>query len=269
MGPDLTFEISINRTCPGEKLPSGDPRWHRFTRSFYGETHTLDSLIAEIRRGRSFAPVVKDGHRKQQNFLSAQHLGLDSDTGDWRSSLESLQADAFIREQGALLYETHSSTSEHPKARILFLLERPYTDGLAYRTVQQALAWKYGFTDPSVAEESRFFYGAQDCRVVRLGNVLREKVLEAQVIGPYLDHLAEQSESQKRKIPGMPRSRIAGATAFERYVHRAVQEESAWLATRVEGTGERHLGLLVAAMKLASLALSEWLPPEVRTGIDP
>ena len=213
MASDLTFEISINRTCPAEKLPQGDPRWYRFTRSFYQETHNLDSLTAEIQRGHSFAPVVKDGHRKQENFISAQHLGLDSDTGDWRSSLESLQADNFIARNAALLYETHSSTLEHPKARILFRLEEPCTDGLAYRTVQQGLAWKYGFTDQSVAEQSRFFYGARNCRVIKLNNVLREKVVEREVVGPYLEHLAEQSEHQKRMIPVLPWFRIKGATS--------------------------------------------------------
>ncbi|MDA0735246.1 MAG: hypothetical protein O2909_11675 [Chloroflexi bacterium] len=53
----------------------------------------------------------------------------------------------FINRNGALLCETHSSTLNHPQARILFLLERPYTDGLAYRIAQQVLAWRQGFTD--------------------------------------------------------------------------------------------------------------------------
>ena len=36
-----------------------------------------------------------------------------------------------------------------------------------------------------------------------------------------------------------------------------------------EGTGERHKGMLISAMKLASLGLSEWLAAEIRDGIDP
>jgi hypothetical protein len=48
-----------------------------------------------------------------------------------------------------------------------------------------------------------------------------------------------------------------------------VQSETVWLASLVEGTGERHRGLLIAAMKLASLHLSQWLPADVRDRIDP
>ena len=33
--------------------------------------------------------------------------------------------------------------------------------------------------------------------------------------------------------------------------------------------GERHKGLLISAMKLASLCLSAWLPADVRASIDP
>ena len=60
-----------------------------------------------------------------------------------------------------------------------------------------------------------------------------------------------------------------GATPAERYANRAIQQEVAWVANRVEGTGERHKELLNSAMKLASLSISDWLPAEVRTGIDP
>ena len=37
----------------------------------------------------------------------------------------------------------------------------------------------------------------------------------------------------------------------------------------MEGTGERHKGLLISAMKLASLGLSGWLAAETRDRIDP
>ena len=268
MGLDVIFQVSINRMYPGEKLPKGDPRWYRFTRSFHQESHTLDSITAEIRLGYSFAPVVKDGHRKQENFISAQHLGLDSDTGDYRSSLESLRDDIFIASHAALLYETHSSTPNHPKARILFLLEHPYTDGLAYRTVQQALAWRYGFTDQSVAEQSRFFYGALGCRVVRLGNLLRQAVVEQEVVQPYLEQMADEAEKRKQDVSFVPARHVVGISPTERYVDSAIQQEVAGVSSRVEGTGERHLGLLVAAMKLGSLRLSTWLTAQVRDGID-
>jgi hypothetical protein len=60
-----------------------------------------------------------------------------------------------------------------------------------------------------------------------------------------------------------------GDTPSERYVNAAIQQEVMWIAGRTEGTGERHHDLLVAAMKLGSLKLSQWLPANVRAAIDP
>ena len=41
------------------------------------------------------------------------------------------------------------------------------------------------------------------------------------------------------------------------------------MASRIEGMGEPHQGRLLAALRLGSLQLSQWLPAEVRAGIDP
>jgi hypothetical protein len=264
----LEFEIGINRLYPGEKLPQGDPRWGEYTRAFHQEVHRVDSLIELVNQGFAFSPVMRDSHRSQENFLSAQHVGLDSDTGDAQSSLETLAQDPFISDNAAFLYTTHSSTPEHPKARIVLILDHLITDRAEYRLAQQALAWKYEFTDHSVAEESRFFYGAPGCAVVKLGQVLTLDVLQQQVIGPYLAYLREQADSVKR-IPHSTALTVMGLSRAERYANRAVQEEVAWLSSRQEGTGQRHLGLLIAAMKLESLRHAEWLPAEVREGLDP
>ena len=76
------------------------------------------------------------------------------------------------------------------------------------------------------------------------------------------------SRARARCLGYLP-SQVLGRTPAERYVNTALQQEVAWLASRVEGTGERHQGLLLAAMKLESLKQSEWLPAEVRSSIDP
>jgi hypothetical protein len=59
-----------------------------------------------------------------------------------------------------------------------------------------------------------------------------------------------------------------GNTPAEWYVNTAMQQETSWVASRVEGTGERHKGLLISAMKLASLRLCDWLPAELRDRIN-
>jgi hypothetical protein len=99
-----------------------------------------------------------------------------------------------------------------------------------------------------------------------LGHVLPLAVVDRLIE----EHRAELEESQaQREMPKVDPARVLGRTSAERYVSAAVQAEAAWLAQQVEGTGERHKGLLISSMKLTSLRVSEWLPPDVRATIDP
>lgn len=181
------IDIAINNEWPGEKLPQGDPRWGQYTHSFRKEQHTLDSLITRVAvDGCSFCPVMRNSHRKIENFISAQHIGLDDDRGTQESSLEALADDPFIAAHAAFLYETPRSTPDGPKSRIVFILDQPFTDADEYRTAQEALWWKYGATDEHVKEPARFFYGRVNARHVSLNNVLYRDVLQEQVIEPYL-----------------------------------------------------------------------------------
>ena len=82
-------------------------------------------------------------------------------------------------------------------------------------------------------------------------------------------HSELEEEQPRRELPRIPAGRVMGTTPSEHYVNAASQQEAAWIASRVEGTGERHKGLLISAMKLASLSLSDWLPTDIRDGIDP
>ncbi|MCH8898039.1 MAG: hypothetical protein IIC33_07070, partial [Chloroflexi bacterium] len=64
-------------------------------------------------------------------------------------------------------------------------------------------------------------------------------------------------------IPSQPADRIKGLRVTQ------LGGRSYGESVRVEGTGERHKGLLISAMKLASVRLSDWLPTDIRDGIDP
>jgi hypothetical protein len=102
-----------------------------------------------------------------------------------------------------------------------------------------------------------------------LGNILCLESFQAEVVDSFLADLRERATNPGKDIPGIPSSLAAGTSSAERYINRVVQEEVAWLSSRREGTGERHRGLLISAIKLASLRLSEWLPPAARQTIDP
>ena len=122
--------------------------------------------------------------------------------------------------------------------------------------------------DASVHDPSRMFYGShpREGRSLFLGNLLPLALVHDLIE----HHRAEmEAEQPRRNLPEISTRRVLGATPAERYVNTAIQQEVAWVASQVEGTGQRHKGLLIASMKLASLSQSEWLPAEVRCKIDP
>ena len=186
----------MNRLHAGEKLAIGDRRWARFNGAFNGETHTAESLLAEIRRGHSFCCVLCHddcgldhcgerwccperkndplhcgrpfGYRKTSHFLSAQTLELDFDQGDLTSSIPYLLTDPFIATYAAFLYSTLSSTPQTPKTRVVFILDSPFTDADSYRQARSVLLYKYPQSDQSIKDAARFLYGSNpnegECR---------------------------------------------------------------------------------------------------------
>ena len=141
----VQFDIGINLLFPGEKLHAGDSRWGKYTANFCKERHTLESLAKRVAvDGCAFSAVMQSNYRTTANFVSAQHIGLDDDRGTTESSLEALAEDPFIADHAAFIYETPSSTPEHPKSRIVFMLDQPFTDAGEYRTAQEALWLRNG-----------------------------------------------------------------------------------------------------------------------------
>ena len=174
----------------------------------------------------------------------------------------------MIAGHAAFVYTTLSHTPECPKARVVFVINVPFTDADYYRRAKRAVMAALPWGDVSVHDPSRFFYGTNPgCGTTKyLGGLLSLETVDG-LSGRHREHL--ELEQGARAMPRIPASQVLGRTPAERYVNTAIQQEVAWLASRVEGTGERHQGLLLAAWKLESLKQSEWLPAEGRSSIDP
>jgi hypothetical protein len=293
---NLRFRVSINRRWPAQKLglPPAEKRWARYNSSFRTEEHTPESLLMEVARGYAFTAVLggcgglccgtwctnsehasisghcgrPHGYRLNRHFVSAQFIAADFDTGDERSSFGYLLQQPLIAQHGTFLYTTLSHSSEHPKARVVFITGGPFADANHYRRAKLALMERLSWSDASVHDPSRLFYGSHP----ESGQTLHQAcMLPISMVDDLIEtYRAELEAAQEcRKLPRIPSSRVMGTTPAERYISAAVQAEAAWLASRVESTGERHRGLLIAAMKLASLRLSQWLPEDARGAIDP
>lgn len=164
-------QIAINEMALHGKLTPGDTRWARFNDSFVNRTVDTIDLANAIYTGHSYAAWHR-GRRCVENFLQGQHIAVDLDTGDERSSIDYILAAEFVQVYGGLVHTTPSHTPTDPRARIVFFLDQPITDASAYK---RAIGFVYSLfpgADPACIDCSRFFYGSLNCQMEWLGNVL-------------------------------------------------------------------------------------------------
>lgn len=159
--------VAINAMATG-KIPAGDPSWPKFNDSFNNmDLSTLD-LANEIYTGHSYAPWF-NGRRKVENFVLGQHLAIDMDTGDARSSMATLARHPLVAGYGALIHTTPSHTEEKPRARAVFVLDRPIEDPSKYSAAARFLVSQFDGADSACVDAGRFFYGSVDCQIEIVG----------------------------------------------------------------------------------------------------
>lgn len=155
----MLYKIAFNKMATG-KIPQGDPRWSEFNDSFVNMEIDLVDIVYEIHSGHAFT-TWHNGRRKTDNFICAQHLALDFDTGDKRSSKTHLLSNPFIAAYAAIIYPTPSSSEDRPRSRVVFLLDELITDATKYSAAMEFLVEQFDGADKACTDASRFFYGAR------------------------------------------------------------------------------------------------------------
>lgn len=152
-------------------------RWAEFTRSFHNTTMTVEELCQHIRSGFAISAELTVEYRDKKNFKSSQLVGLDFDSGDVRSSIDALSHDKFITDNALLIHTTSSHTAEHPRSRVLFLLDKPIADPDRFVRAQKRLLKRYKAADSQCHDPSRLWFGSKDCEVKIIGKTLDLKEL--------------------------------------------------------------------------------------------
>ena len=156
------------------KLPAGDPRWREFNGSFTNMELPQPAIASRLYDGSPITTWLSPPWRKTENYQCGQHIGLDFDTGDARSSMSTLLKDHFVAKHAAILYTTPSHTPAAPRSRVIFLLDRPIHQAINYVLATTALLWLYGAADRQCKDPVRFFYGGKPgaCEMEWPANVL-------------------------------------------------------------------------------------------------
>ena len=167
----MKYRIAFNRMALHAKLPQGDPRWGEFNDSFDNLTFDTVTIADHIYRGYAFTTWMS-GRRSIENFICGQHIAVDMDTGDERSTLAALASHLLVRMYGGILYTTPSHTPEAPRARVLFFLDQHITDPHGYQEAAKFLISQFDGADVACSDASRFFYGSYNCEMAIPDNVL-------------------------------------------------------------------------------------------------
>lgn len=247
------------------KLAANDTRWGAFNGAFKNVVWPVSRLFEHIRAGKAFTTQHRR-YRKAENFLKGQAICLDFDTEDEKSSFEHLLTNSFIRNSAYALYTTASHRPEAPRTRVLFVMDRPTEDRGQYTELAEALVYHFGLADEKCKDACRVWFGALDCEIQVLGNVLTWDTATTQMVLPLRakkEAEAKKREQERRKREEERARRLAkGLEANEAqiaaYAMKVLEGETRELAnTRL---GNRHKELLGASIKLGGLLKADWLP---------
>lgn len=160
----MSYKIAVSNIALSGKIPAGDKRWGVFNDSFENlEIEPIDIANA-IYTGRSIT-TWHNGRRSLDNFVLGQHIAVDMDSGDSRSAIDTLIGIEFVQMYASLIYTTPSHTPQAPRARILFLLDKPIEDKDAYQQAAKFVCSMFDGCDTACTDASRFFYGSLNCQI--------------------------------------------------------------------------------------------------------
>lgn len=216
-----TYQIAIGPALTGKLLP-GDPYWREFNGAFKAQQLTSDMVASAIYDAHAFTTVCEPAWRKAENYKLGQHLALDFDTEDVRSTIPQLLKDAFVARYASILYTTPSHSPDKPRARVVFLLDTPIMQAHNYTRAAAALLWLFGTADRQCKDPVRFFYGGKPGGASEVE--WRPQVLPLSVVR---DIIARYETTGKRERQRVQRTFQAG-NASEQEIADALKAIPPW-----------------------------------------
>ena len=211
-----TYKLAVSDfPLNGKKLQPGDPRWSAFNASFQNREVEMNDVMDLVYAGKPITTQHKNQWRVTANYLCGQHIGLDMDTEDSRSTLNQLSNDKFVQKYAAFIHTTISHTPEKPRARVIFLLDTPICQAKNYSLAAASVLWLFGTADRQCKDAVRFFYGSPGCEFAFVGEVLPLEIIK-KLIGQY----QETGQREKKKsvrpdyLPPASQADVAAALKF-------------------------------------------------------
>lgn len=228
-----------------------DNDWNNFNGSFVNKE--IDPSLFPIVVQKGYAYTAQHNHyRKVENFICSQFLAFDFDTEDHHSSFEELCKNEFVKNNAYFLHTTPSHQPDKPRTRLVFVLDKAIEDSDLYNEMMIAGIDYFKIADKSAKGAARFFYGAKDCEILKLGNILSVETFNKLILEPYQQkqkHLINQQKEQLEKMVIYQPNKIPNKIL---QIHREKLLEH----VRNAGDGEKHYTLLKIATTLGGYIVS-------------
>lgn len=247
----MNMLISLSHSFMNKQQIYGDKQ--AFSKSFVSTEISVDNFIHHVVSGKAWAVgTYTDNHRTKNNFVQSKVLALDLDKNG--ATIAECLENAVILAYAALLHPSASSTPEHPKTRIVFVLETPITGREQHELASLACLHRFRDLQPDTAckDAARFYYGSDRGEAVERPNLVLPDVVVARWITAYNEYLKQEDE-QLKVAPGNPDTTSDNATAYAEKAYRNTRDELADCAE-----GERNISLNKAAYKLFGMARGGW-----------
>ncbi len=128
---------------------------------YNGNIYQLARLVAS---GHAVSPAIFIEERKQRGFFASNMLFLDIDYGISIEEFEKVSTDHELYPN--LIYLTYSHTSEKPRFRAVYILDRLIQNQKVYRYLLKGLGNLFPQVDPKCLEPARMFFGTNASEIV-------------------------------------------------------------------------------------------------------
>jgi len=249
-----TIQVGISQAFHNKTLKPGYTQ-SAYSISFNPQKISPKRLCQHIGAGGAWTPGVFTGNRRvKENFISSQILAVDFDND---TRVQDVLMDDSVCAYASMIYPTPSSTKEHPKCRLVFLLEEPVTSMSRGETLQRGVMNRFSYLNPDTAckDATRLFYGSD----VGLCVFYADGVLPLKIAGSWCE-----IEAFREELKTNSRTHISGTKNLDEqgqnsYAQKAYESELFILRTHpaADHTG-RNNQLFMSACSIFGMVKGGW-----------